>query len=57
MNRNKILEGVLGNLIVALTEKTHRTTGNKQEVHVLLSDSLRDLLTLPPGCPWKTANE
>ena len=53
MNRNKILEGILGNLIVALTGEIHRTARNKQEVHVLLSDALRDVLTLPQ-CPYNT---
>lgn len=51
MNKNKILEGTLGNLIVALMEETH-----KQELHVLVSDALRDLLILPQ-CSWKPANE
>jgi hypothetical protein len=48
MNKSKILEGTLGNLVVALTEETRRFVRNKRESHQFSSDVLCNLLALPP---------
>ena len=52
MNKDKILEGTLGNLMVALMEESHRAASD----NVLISDVLFDLLMLP-RCTWEPANE
>jgi hypothetical protein len=52
MNKDKILEGTLGNLMVALMEESHRAASD----NVLISDVLLDLLMLP-RYTWKPANE
>lgn len=52
LNKDKILEGTLGNLMVALMEESHRAASD----NVLISDVLLDLLMLP-RYTWKPANE
>jgi hypothetical protein len=52
MNKDKILECTLGNLMGALVEESHRAASD----NVLISDVLFDLLMLP-RCTWKPANE
>jgi hypothetical protein len=56
MNKNKIVEGTLGKLIVALTEETRRTARNKQKIHLPIAESLRDLLILRPRS-WKPTTD
>jgi hypothetical protein len=47
LNNNQVLEGALSNLIAVLTNKTNRMGSEKPAVHVLMSDFLHDLLTMP----------
>jgi hypothetical protein len=43
VDRSKILEGPLGDFIVALTAETRRAARNRQEIRVLIVNSLRDV--------------
>ena len=43
MNRSKILEEPLADFIVALTAETRRAACNRQDLRVLIVNSLRDV--------------
>jgi hypothetical protein len=46
MNKDEILEKILGNRMIILAKETRRAAGNKQEIHSRIADSLREIFSL-----------
>jgi hypothetical protein len=46
MNKDEILEKILGNRMILLAKETRRAAGSKQEIHLRIADSLREIFSL-----------